>query len=150
MIQLPPAIIPVRTLVLFFSEFDTAGPDTAVRLRVMRSQDKGATWSAPITVADALARGSTVPETGTAIRDGANIGLTIATPGAVKFYYSHDTHWIADNKGKVIAVAPGSFQSELGCPGDWQPDCLKSWLQDPDGDGVFTLTTTAIPPGALH
>jgi hypothetical protein len=21
----------------------------------------------------------------------------------------------------VIAVAPGSFQSELGCPGDWQP-----------------------------
>ena len=44
-----------------------------------------------------------------------------------------------DNRNAVIAVAPGSFQSELGCPGDWQPDCLRSWLQDPDGDGIYTL-----------
>ena len=47
----------------------------------------------------------------------------------------------------MIAAAPGSFQSELGCPGDWQPDCLRSWLQDPDGDGVYTFTTRSIPPG---
>ena len=37
----------------------------------------------------------------------------------VKFYYDHETHWITDNVTSVIAVAPGSFQSELGCPGDW-------------------------------
>ena len=47
----------------------------------------------------------------------------------------------------MIAVAPGSFQSELGCPGDWAPDCLRSWLQDPDGDGIYRFTTQAIPPG---
>ena len=44
-------------------------------------------------------------------------------------------------------MAPGSFQSELGCSGDWDPSCLRSWLQDPDGDGVYTFTTTALPAG---
>ena len=47
----------------------------------------------------------------------------------------------------MIAVAPGSFQSELGCPGDWDPACLRSWLEDPDGDGIYTFETTALPAG---
>ena len=59
--------------------------------------------------------------------------------GNVKFYYDHKSHWITDNKSSVIAVAPGSFQSELGCPADWDPGCLRSWLQDPDGDGIYTF-----------
>ena len=50
--------------------------------------------------------------------NGANIPLA-APGGPVKFYYDHKTHWATDNKSSVIAVAPGSFQSELGCPGDW-------------------------------
>src|SRR5712664_7666 len=82
-----------------------------------------------------------------ATRGGANIGLNLATASAVKFYYDHLTHWIADNKNKVIAVAPGNFQSRLGCPGDWQPDCLRSWLQDPDGDSTYVFSTTALPAG---
>ena len=48
---------------------------------------------------------------------------------------------------KVIAVAPGDFQSELGCSGDWQPDCLRSWLQDPDGDGIYAFSTKTLPAG---
>lgn len=79
----------------------------------------------------------------------AALTLTKAATGAVKFYYDPNTHYATDNVAR-IAVAPGNFQSELGCPGDWQPDCLKSWLQDPDGDGTFTLTTTSIPPGAYE
>jgi hypothetical protein len=27
------------------------------------------------------------------------------------------------------------------------PDCLRSWLQDPDGDGIYSFSTTAIPAG---
>jgi len=76
--------------------------------------------------------------------DGPNIPLA-APGGAVKFYYDHKTHWVTDNKSSVIAVAPGSFQSELGCPGDWDPGCLRSWLEDPDGDGIYTFETTALP-----
>ncbi len=79
----------------------------------------------------------------------AALTLTQGTTGSVKFYYDPVSHYVRDSVAR-IAVSPGSFQSELGCPGDWQPDCLKSWLQDPDGDGIFTFTTTAIPPGAYE
>jgi pullulanase len=82
--------------------------------------------------------------------NGPNIALSLPTARSVKFYYSHETHWVADNVGKVIAVAPGSFQSELGCPGDWQPDCLRSWLQDPDADGIYTFTTRSLPAGSYE
>ena len=80
---------------------------------------------------------------------GANIPLA-APGGAVKFYYDHKTHWITDNVSTQIPVAVGSFQSELGCPGDWQPDCLRSWLEDPDGDGTATFETTALPAGSYE
>jgi glucan 1,4-alpha-glucosidase len=84
-----------------------------------------------------------------AVPDGLNIPLA-APGGPVKFYYDHKTHWATDNVGSVIAVAPGSFQSELGCPGDWQPGCLRSWLEDPDGDGTYTFETTALPHGSYE
>ena len=51
---------------------------------------------------------------------------------------------------KVIAVAPGDFQSELGCTGDWDPSCLRSWLQDPDGDGIYTFSTKTLPAGTYE
>ncbi|HVR95335.1 MAG TPA: pullulanase-type alpha-1,6-glucosidase [Thermoanaerobaculia bacterium] len=85
-----------------------------------------------------------------AARNGGNIGLNLSEAAAIKFYYSHDTHWITSNRNAVIATAPGSFQSELGCPGDWQPDCLRSWLQDPDGDGIYTFSTRSLPPGTYE
>ena len=83
-----------------------------------------------------------------AVPGGANIPFTLPSADNVKFYYDHKSHWITDNKSSVIAVAPGSFQSELGCPADWDPGCLRSWLQDPDGDGIYTFSTTALPAGS--
>ena len=85
-----------------------------------------------------------------AVRDGANIPLNLAADTSVKFYYDDKSHWITDNVNSVIAVSPGSFQSELGCPDDWQPDCLRSWLQDIDGDGIYTFETTALPAGSYE
>ncbi len=85
-----------------------------------------------------------------ATRDGANVPLHLAAPASVKFYYDHKSHWITDNRSSVIVTAPGSFQSELGCSGDWDPGCLRSWLQDVDGDGIATFSTTALPPGSYE
>ncbi len=82
-----------------------------------------------------------------ATRGGNNIGLNLSTAEPVKFYYDHETHWITSNRNAVIATLAGSLQSELGCSGDWQPDCLRSWLQDPDGDGQYAFATTALAPG---
>jgi hypothetical protein len=84
---------------------------------------------------------------GSADRDGANVQLKLDADQTVRFYYDHATHWVADSVGDVIATAPGSYQDEIGCPGDWQPDCLRSWLQDPNGDGIYLFSTASIPPG---
>jgi pullulanase-type alpha-1,6-glucosidase len=78
---------------------------------------------------------------------GSNIFLSLGAPTDVKFYYSDETHWVTDNQNAVIATLAGSFQSELGCPDDWQPWCLRSWLQDPDGDGIYTFSTSKLPAG---
>ena len=80
-------------------------------------------------------------------QNGPNIPLNLGANTNVKFYYDHETHWVTSNKNAVIAVAPGSFQSELGCSGDWDPSCLRSWLQDPDEDGIYRFETTALPAG---
>jgi glucoamylase len=85
-----------------------------------------------------------------AVFNGANIPLGPVPAGTVKFYYDHKSHWITDNRGSVIATAAGSFQNELGCPGDWDPGCLRSWLEDPDGDGIYSFATTALPHGSYE
>lgn len=81
---------------------------------------------------------------------GANIQLNLAAPATVKFYYDDKSHWVTDNVNSRIVVAPGNFQSELGCPGDWQPDCLRSWLQDVDGDGIYTILLSVLPLGSYE
>ena len=44
-------VLPDGTLILFFTELATVGAPNP-RLRIMRSTDKGATWSAPITISE--------------------------------------------------------------------------------------------------
>lgn len=84
---------------------------------------------------------------------GPNIPLVLEEDTTVEFFYDHETGWITDDVTSIIANVPGSFQNELGCPtdegadGDWAPPCLITWLQDPDGDGVYTFVTRDIPAG---
>lgn len=85
-----------------------------------------------------------------AVQNGPNVPLPLAAATTVKFYYDHKSHWVTSDRNATIAVAPGSFQSELGCAADWDPGCLRSWLQDPDGDNTYTFETTALPAGAYE
>src|SRR5690606_19925211 len=79
--------------------------------------------------------------------NGANIPLSLAEDTSVRFIYDHNTHWVTDSVNSIIANVPGSYQSEIGCPDDWQPWCLRTLLQDIDGDGIYTYSTAAIPAG---
>lgn len=82
---------------------------------------------------------------------GPQIDLSIPSgPSTVRFYYDDITHWITDNRNAVIATAVGDFQSELGCPTDFDPSCLRSWLEDPDGDGIYRFVTSALPAGTYE
>jgi hypothetical protein len=84
-----------------------------------------------------------------AVPGGSNIAYTTAG-GPVRFFYDQGTHWATSDAEGPIVTAPGTFQSELGCPADWSPECMRSWLQDLDNDGVYTFVTTAIPAGTYE
>ena len=71
-------VLPDGTLILFFSELPTVAGGAPATLRVMRSTDKGVTWSAPITIAGLQTVGTVDPETGIGIRDGSAIGSVAA------------------------------------------------------------------------
>jgi hypothetical protein len=81
--------------------------------------------------------------------NGANIPLSLPSGQSVKFYFDDKSNWITDNVNSLIAVAAGNFQSELGCFGDWDPGCLRSWLQDVDGDGIYTFSAL-LPMGSYE
>ncbi|MCB9418815.1 MAG: pullulanase-type alpha-1,6-glucosidase [Ardenticatenaceae bacterium] len=81
---------------------------------------------------------------------GANIPLEVTEDGPVTFWYDHKTRWVSDSVNSLLANVAGDFQDEIGCPGDWQPDCLRSLLQDPEGDGRYQFITIAIPPGVYE
>jgi pullulanase len=82
---------------------------------------------------------------------GANLATTVPAGGkSVTFVYDPVTHLVTDNAAQQIVTAVGDYQSELGCGADWAPACATTTMQDPDGDGVFTYSTTAIPAGAWN
>lgn len=84
---------------------------------------------------------------GAADRDGPNISLNVAEDTRITFYYDHKTHWIADTIRQQIVTAPGTYQDEIGCEEDNLANCMISWMQDVDGDGVYSFSTAAIPAG---
>jgi BNR repeat-like domain len=65
-------VLPNGTLINFFTQINQL--TGASFYGVIRSTDKGLTWSAPIKVADDFGIGTQDPENGTPIRDGAGIG----------------------------------------------------------------------------
>ena len=83
-------------------------------------------------------------------QNGPNIPLALAAPRNVTFIYDHKTHWVTDDVSSIIATVPGSFQSELGCGGDWDPACFRTWLQDVQGSGIYSFSTAAIPAGTYE
>ena len=81
------------------------------------------------------------------IRNGENIGLE-TTGDPVTFYFSRATNWITNSvETPHLYTATGDFQRELGCGADDDPARLRSWLQDPDGDGTWVLRNHTLPPG---
>lgn len=73
------AVLPDGTLVNLFTQLDPAlGGGTNAFLGVIRSTDKGATWSEPVVIDALLSVGTVDPETGALVRDGAILAQVAA------------------------------------------------------------------------
>lgn len=84
------------------------------------------------------------------VAGGPNLPLSLPAATTVTFYFDPVTKVVqSDAEGPVVTL-PGSFQSELGCPADWAPDCLRSLMLDGDRDGVYEFTTSEIPTGSYE
>ncbi len=76
-----------------------------------------------------------------------NIPLSVAANTDVRFYFDEKTTAVLDNINDKIAVAAGTFQDELGCPGDWQAECVNTLLTDVDSNGIYSFVSADIPVG---
>ncbi|MFD0867445.1 hypothetical protein ACFQ06_16750, partial [Tessaracoccus lubricantis] len=81
------------------------------------------------------------------VPNGANSPYTLTETTEVTFFYDPVSHLFFNTAQSPIVTLPGSYTSEIGCPGDWQPECLAT-LMFPNGDGTYSFSTTAIPAGS--
>jgi hypothetical protein len=90
------AVLPNGTLIDLFTQLDEgAGGQVTATLNVLRSSDKGGSWSAPIRVTNLLSIGARDPETGTLIRDGAGLAQIAVAPNGHLFVVWQDARFSA-------------------------------------------------------
>lgn len=81
------------------------------------------------------------------VLDGSNVVYTHAG-GPITFWYNPVTHHFINSAQSPIVTLPGSFQESVGCEGNWQPECMATWMGLPNSNGIYTYSTTRIPAGA--
>ncbi len=73
-------VLPDGALVLFLTKLDPLRPAANDALLVVRSTDRGVTWSTPVTVAPVQTVGTRDPETGVRVVDGSTLGSIAVGP----------------------------------------------------------------------
>ncbi|MDQ3024981.1 MAG: glycoside hydrolase [Pseudomonadota bacterium] len=86
-------VLPDGTLVNLFAQLDNTVTQTQGQLMVIRSADRGVTWSAPIRIASLTPVGARDPATGTAIRDGSIIPQMAVAPGGALYVVWQDARF---------------------------------------------------------
>ncbi len=81
-------------------------------------------------------------------KDSPMIDFILNRQQTVNFYYDHKTGWITDDINSLILTLPSNFQDKVGCREEWNASCFRTWLQDIEGDGIYTYETLYLPSGS--
>jgi hypothetical protein len=96
-------VAPNGTLVNLFTQIDrVSATSTASHLNVIRSFDRGATWTGPVRIADLLAVGTRDPQSNVPVRDGASLAQIAVGPSGHLFVVWQDSRF---NSGAFDSVA---------------------------------------------
>ena len=148
------------TLVDLFTQIGFAPVGTSsASLMVIRSSDRGLTWSAPIKIADLLAVGTADPQTGIPVRDAAILGEIAVDPAGNLIVVWQDARFSAGARDAVaisrstdgglswsapqaINGAPGAaaFVPVVAARGDGVIGVLYYDLRDDTSDPATLLT----------
>lgn len=95
-------VLPNGTLLNFFTQINTVGNTQSAVLNLIRSTDRGVTWSGPVRVSDMQPVGARDPATGTAIRDGAILAQAAVAPNGNVYAVWQDSRF---SGGTVDGIA---------------------------------------------
>ncbi len=104
-------------LVNAFTQIDTSGNgQTRSRLGVLRSADRGVTWSPPVFVAEMLTVGTRDAATGTAVRDGGIIPSIAAGPDGTLWIAWQDARFNAGTHDAIAVSRSGDGGRRWSAP----------------------------------
>jgi hypothetical protein len=83
-----------------FDLFTELGASSAL-VRVIRSTDHGSNWSAPLTLSDLQAVGTTDPNTGAVVRDGSGLVSVSVGPGGIIYVAWQDSRFSAGQRDGI-------------------------------------------------
>ena len=103
-------------LVNVFTQIDTVAGREEAWLGVIRSGDKGQTWSAPVRIAALQAVGAKDPQTGKAIRDGAILASIVAAPDGSLTVAWQDARFSGGQRDAIVISRSGDGGSSWSVP----------------------------------
>lgn len=113
------AVLPSGTLVNLFIELllnDADGTVLGGSLKVIRSADHGATWSAPVQVSQLLAVGTTDARTGASVRDGSIVPQIAAAPDGTLYVVWQDSRFTNGARDGIALSRSGDGGSTWSAP----------------------------------
>src|SRR5262249_13969939 len=85
-------------------------------LKVIRSGDHGATWSAPVQVSQLLAVGTTDPRTGAFVRDGSVVPQIAAAPDGTLYVVWQDSRFTNGARDGIALARSGDGGTTWSAP----------------------------------
>ena len=95
-------VLPDGTIVIFFTQLNVVAGATVGTYQIMRSTDKGATWTTPIKAADFLGVGGRDPDTGTAIRDASFLAQISVGPQGQIYAVWQDSRFAGGARDNIV------------------------------------------------
>jgi hypothetical protein len=98
-------VLPGDVLLDVFTEISTSGNASSSSVRVIRSLDNGAHWSAPITISPLQAIGTSNPANDAPVRDGSDIVSVSAAAGAVYVAWQDSRFSMGHHDGIALSAS---------------------------------------------